>query len=103
MTLTNTRAWALGLSRRIRELATIRERVVTLGAVAASLQDGSGGIRAVRRGCYTLGEMLTLGDVVQFSPPPSLVKRYNELEPDTMPWTGNQLQRLRGGMAAERT
>ena len=84
MQLTNQSTWWGQFRKDLRELATMRVRAMRGSALTAAQRDGSG-VRGVRQGCYTLGDVLALVDVAPWDAPAAYRRRLEELEPEVLP------------------
>ena len=93
MRLETQREWHIGYMRSVRELARLRVRALRLVAVSASMADGVG-VRGVRGGAYTVGDMLLLARVVAVDLPGPMSKRIAELEVDVIPKSREQVRSL---------
>lgn len=86
MNVTTQLAWQMGYRRQVVELAALRAGALRQIGVAACLADGQG-IRALRRGCYTLGDLVLLQGCVTFDVGPDRRRRLLELESEVLPMT----------------
>lgn len=84
MTCATQLSWQFGYRRKVAELARLRAEALRSVAVAAALQERCG-VRAVRAGCYTIGDLVLLRPCVSVDVGAGVRKRAGELEADILP------------------
>lgn len=94
MTFRDETTWLIGFRPKLRRLAQLRARSLRSVGVAACAADGTG-IRAMRKGAYTAGDLLLLADVVGSSVSSSHRDEAERLRLEVMPMTAADLAQLR--------